>query len=407
MPRESRLFAAVIGAGPYGLSIAAHLRGIGDDFRIFGRPMDTWISRMPDGMYLKSEGFASNLSDPGATHTLEAFCAQSKLEYDDTIYPIPIDTFRRYGQLFQRDLVPNVDRRLVRTTERNGDHFTLTLEDGEIVHADNVVVATGFMEFVHMPPELARLPKELASHASDHIDFKKFAGREVAVIGAGQSALESAALLLEQGARPRLLVRRGAVDWNRLPTKRSFFELMTKPRTPLGRGRRNWVYSNAPVLFRCLPLGRRFDIVRETLGPAGGWWLRDRVVGKLPIDVNTMVAGAAENGGRVKLRIRQDGTERDVVVDHVLAGTGYVVDIRRLHFLASDLRARLQHAEQTPVLSPSFESSVPGLYFVGLAAAASFGPIMRFAAGATPTAGRLARHLGRAAQRNRGGLRHG
>lgn len=393
MPRDSRLFAIVLGAGPYGLSIAAHLRSITNDIRIFGRPMDTWLSRMPNGMYLKSEGFASNLSDPRATHTLKAFCELNNLEYDDSIFPIPIDTFRRYGQSFQRDLVPDIDQRRVRSIIRNADHFALTLDDGEVACADNVIVATGFMEFVHMPPEFGPLPKELASHSSDHVDFTKFAGKDIVVIGAGQSALETAALLQEQGGRPQVLVRRSFVDWNRLPTERSFFEQLTKPRTPLGRGRRAWIYSNTPVLFRYLPERRRFDIVREALGPAGAWWLKERVVGKFPLSVNTVVVSAIENAGRVKLRVRQDGVEREVITDHVIAGTGYVVDIRRMPFLSPNLIGSLRQAAQTPVLSPSFESSVPGLFFVGLASAFAFGPIMRFAAGATPTAHRLARHL--------------
>ncbi len=358
--------------------------------------MDTWLSQMPNGMYLKSEGFASNLSDPGATHTLKAYCATNNLEYGDLVFPVPIATFRNYGQSFQRELVSDIDQRLVSTTIRNGDHFVLTLDDGEVVRADNVVVAAGFMRFVNMPPELANLPKELASHTADHVEFTKFAGKDVVVIGAGQSALETAALLHEQGSRPQVLIRRGSAEWNRLPMERSLFEQLTKPRTPLGRGRRAWIYSNMPELFRYLPERRRFDIVREALGPAGAWWLRDRVDGKIPLLVNAHVVRATESAGRVKLRVRQDGAEREVIADHVIAGTGYVVDIRRLHFLSSNLIGNLRHAVQTPILSPYFESSVPGLYFVGLVSAFAFGPIMRFAAGATPTARRLSRHFRRA-----------
>ena len=400
MSRQSHLFVAVVGAGPYGLSIAAHLKKITPDVRVFGRTMDTWQSRMPAGMFLKSEGFASNLSDPDRKATLQAFCEQQHLGYGDYIFQVPIDTFLRYGRAFQQTWVPDVDGRLVRSIEHSIDHFKISLDDGEIVAADNVVIAAGFLHFAYVPPALTGLPKALATHCSDHADFTPFKGREVAIIGAGQSALETAALLREQGCSPHVLLRRPAVEWNRPPVDRSLFENLSKPRTPLGRGRRNWIYSYAPSLFRYLPEARRLDIVRHTLGPAGAWWLKDRVVDKVPLMVGTTVTSAEESGGRVKLNLLQDGATRTLIVDHVIAGTGYQIDIGRLPYLAPNLLGALRQQLQAPVLSPNFESSVPGLYFAGLASAYAFGPIMRFVAGAAPTAHRLERHF-RHAARNR------
>src|SRR5216684_8632385 len=94
---KGTLDVAIIGAGPYGLSVAAHLRGLGVPFRIFGRPMDSWLAHMPKGMMLKSDGFASNIYDPGGGFTLEKFCAQRGIEYANMGIPVRLDTFTAYG----------------------------------------------------------------------------------------------------------------------------------------------------------------------------------------------------------------------------------------------------------------------------------------------------------------------
>jgi len=399
---DSQVSIAIVGAGPYGLSVAAHLRQLGSDLRIFGQPMGAWRTQMPKGMFLKSEGFASNLSDPRRTHTLRAFCEGNRLDYDDHVYSIPIDTFVNYGLAFQRDLVPQLEERSVTAVASDGDAFTVTLDSGERVRALNVVMATGLAKFARMPEELRSLPPSLASHAADHADFDRFAGRDVTVIGAGQSALETAALLREAGATVRLLVRKSTVEWNRPPTDRPLLERMLNPRTPLGRGRRAWFYSNATQVFRQLPARSRLEMVRRELGPAGAWWLRERVEGKIPVLLNTTMRGAEAGGGRVALRVERDGKPGEIVTDHVIAGTGYSVDIKQLGLISEKIVSRLQliPGTLTPELSPAFESSLPGLYFVGLASANCFGPLMRFAAGATPTARRLATHF------RRSGIRH-
>ncbi len=400
MSNDSRISVAIMGAGPYGLSIAAHLRRLVSDLRIFGRPMDSWRSHMPKGLLLKSEGFASNLSDPEGSYTLRSYCRSKDIEYDDYVYPIPIDTFIRYGLGFQQDLVPGVEEQQVTSVTRDGSDFVLTLDSGEVVRALNVIVATGYAKFANMPAELAGLPASLVSHSADHVDLGSFAGRDVTVIGAGQSALETAALVSEAGASVRVLVRTGAVEWNRPPTNRPLLERMLHPRTPLGRSRYAWFYSNAIQLFRHLPAHLRLEVVRRELGPGGAWWLKERIDGKAAILLNTRITGAAAAGGQVRLQLEQEGRAVELTTDHVIAGTGYSVDIKQLGFLTPDLISPLRMIAQTPVLSAAFESSQPGLYFVGLASANTFGPLMRFAAGAGPTARRLASHF------RRTGMRH-
>src|SRR5262245_16860312 len=134
---------AIVGAGPYGLSIAAHLKSRGVDFRIFGRPMDTWLKHMPKGMRLKSEGFASCLYDPDSTFALQDYCREKKIPYADLGSPVPLEVFSSYGLEFQRRFVPELEDKVVVLLEKITGGFQIQLEDGEIVKARRVVLAIG------------------------------------------------------------------------------------------------------------------------------------------------------------------------------------------------------------------------------------------------------------------------
>src|ERR1700682_1683752 len=120
----------IIGAGPYGLSVAAHLKATGVGFRIFGRPMHTWRTQMPAGMQLKSEGFASSLYDPQSSFPLGEYCRERGLSYADTGSPVPLKTFISYGLEFQKRFVPELEDTLVVSVERINNGFRLVLEDG-------------------------------------------------------------------------------------------------------------------------------------------------------------------------------------------------------------------------------------------------------------------------------------
>src|SRR5262249_52897762 len=198
---------AVGGAGALGLSLGAHWGAGGVDYRHFGLPMRLWRSAMPQGMFLKSQGFASNLSDPGGTHTLEAFCGQTSRPYASYGLPVALDTFVSYGQWFQSGLGLAVEEVLVTGLARLNGGFELTLATGERVAARRVVVAIGVEHFAYVPPPLSSLPSSVCTHSSAHTDLGAFRGREVIVVGAGQSALETAALLHEQGASVQVLAR--------------------------------------------------------------------------------------------------------------------------------------------------------------------------------------------------------
>jgi lysine/ornithine N-monooxygenase len=394
----------VIGAGPYGLSIAAHLRSDGEDFRIFGMPLHHWQAHMPKGMFLKSEPCASNLFDPAGSYTLRQYCAEEGQPYAQYGAPVPLETFTRYALSFQQRFVPMVEHVLVTALDRSSDAFEVRLTTGETVKAGKVVLATGMSHTAHIPTALRRLPAELISHSGDHRDPSAFRGRDVTVIGGGQSALETAALLHEAGAEVRLLVRRPSVLWNEPPTlgRRSLYERMRHPMSNLGPGLGPWFYANAPMAFCYLPRNIRTARTRNALGPAGAWWLRDRVLGRLTIMTGHSVRAAEPSGGGVLLHLqRLDGEVHQLTTDHVMAATGYRFVVGSLPFLTERLQSQLRSVQQMPVLSPNFESSVPGLYFTGLASANQFGPAMRFLHGADYTARRISRHIAAGRQRFR------
>ena len=387
---------AIVGAGPYGVSIAAHLRSAGVSFRIFGMPMDRWRHQMPEGMFLKSEGFASNLSDPGGRYTLARYCAAERIPYRDIHGPVSLPVFRRYALAFQRELVPEVEEIMVSSIERESGWFGLQLADETKIRARKVVVATGLEHAAYVPHELEGLPRDLLSHSSVHRDLSRFQGMNVAVIGGGQSALETAALLAEQGASVRLLVRAPALSWNSIPREcpPSRYRRLRYPASGLGYGIQLWAYANVPGLFRYLPESIRLERVKNVLGPAGGWWLRERVVGRFPIMANQVVSKAEVRGSRAELHVHDAGGRiSHLTTDHVIAATGYRFDLARMRFLGPGLASTVRNQGGVPVLSPNFESSVPGLYFTGFASVPWFGPVMRFLVGADYTARRVSRHL--------------
>ena len=392
----TRCNVVIIGAGPYGLSIAAHLNGRGIEFRIFGRPMDSWLTRMPKGMRLKSEGFASSLSDPGGEFSLRAFCQRAGLPYADLGLPVPLETFTSYGLEFQRKFVAQLEDKTVVWLSRSPEGFQFRLEDGEVCSARRVVVAVGLTHFDYTPRPLSVLPPALLTHSSAHHAVDQFAGRAVAVIGAGASALDLASLLHQADADVQLVARSSFIGFHGPPRKRSLYERMRSPNTGLAAGWPLVFCVNAPLVFHRLPQQYRLHFVRRVLGPAPGWFTKDEVEGKVPFHLGVNVTGVRVRGSRVHLELaNRAGERRSLVTDHVIAATGYRIDLRRLTFMSSDLRSAIHAVDQTPILSSKFESSVPGLYFVGTAAANSFGPLLRFVFGTKFTARRLTRHLAR------------
>jgi cation diffusion facilitator CzcD-associated flavoprotein CzcO len=386
---------AVIGAGPYGLSLAAHLRGRGQSVRIFGAPMDSWAHHMPQGMHLKSEGFASDLYDPEAQLTLKAYCAARDIPYADIGLPVAIETFIAYGLEFQRRFVPELENVQINSLVQSAAGFELITSGGETLRARRVVVAAGIVNFAYLPPVLAAIAGPMVSHSSQHSNLGEFKGRKVAVLGAGASAVDISALLQQVGAEVELIARRQTILFHDPPQEpRPLLQRVKAPRSGLGIGWRSRMCTDIPLVFHALPQSLRVRAVQRHLGPAPCWFVRDAVAGRLPMRLGTTLAGAQIHAGRVRLALTQRGRDdTQVEVDHVIAATGYRADVSRLAFIDQTLQARISRVEGAPALNRHFESSVSGLYFVGAAAANSFGPLLRFAFGAKFAAKRVAARL--------------
>ncbi len=392
----------IIGAGPYGMSLAAYLRAGRADFRIIGSPMAPWCTAMPAGMFLKSEGFASTLFEPSRRFTLGAYCAEQGLPYADIGEPVRLETFIAYGLAFQQRLVPNLEDRLAVDVQQTGDGFKVACADGGTIRARRLIMASGILHFSHIPLELRALPAALVSHSSDHHDLSRFRGQDVVVIGAGASAMDLAASLRHAGARATVIARRPLVRFQTPLGERSLLDKIRAPMTVVGPGWKSVFCTEAPLLFHFLSDRFRTDVVRRYLGPAPGWFARKHVEGHVPIMTGTTISGMRQIGARAELTLAGGNHQTSkVTADHVIAATGFRVDVDRIDFLDARLRKRIDRVDGFPRLSRKFESSVPGLYFIGLASANSFGPMVRFAAGAGFTARRLARVLGVSISRDR------
>jgi FAD-dependent urate hydroxylase len=384
---------AIIGAGPYGLSAAAHLGRLPNTkLLVFGRPMSFWQDQMPRGMFLRSGWRASYIADPEQALTLEKY--QSGIG-ERVPTPVPLDRFVSYGMWFQKQVVPELDTRLVERVTPISDRFRLSLEGGDTTIVDRVVVTAGIAPFAYTPPEFSSLPNSLASHASEHKDFAAFRGKNVAVVGGGQSALESAALLKEAGADVQVFVREKQLHflgWRKRITRFQLLSKLLYSWTDVGPAGLSQLVSH-PDYFRFLPRGIQDPIARRCIRPAGAGWLRSRLDG-VRLHLGRTIVDAQVKDSRLKL---QTGTGSSYSVDHLLIGTGYKVEISKYRFLSPELLASIRQTDGYPSLNEYFESSVPGLYFLGAPAAWSFGPLMRFVAGAGFGCARLATSLGRLA----------
>ena len=375
----------IIGSGPYGLGVAAHLKARGIPTLVLGKPMELW-KKMPIGLCLKSIWSASNLADPAGDYTIDRYIAEKKLPRPE---PIPLPFFLDYAQWFQDRTAPDIDPTYVQTLVSDGKGFQLDLVDGRSLKAKNVIVAAGISSFMNVPDYAEDLPASLAGHTGTHSDLSRFKDKRVAVVGNGQSALEYAALLNEEGAEVELIAR-GVVRWHSKilyeytgPARHIFY-----PPGDVGPPGINWLVA-FPQVYSHLPDKIKYPVHRRSVLPGGSKWLRPRIEGKIRITEQTQIVKATPNGEVLCLKL-SDGTTREI--DYLFFGTGYKHDIHKLTFIDPALRQRIQEKEGYPVLNKGYESTVPHLHFVGALAGHTFGPTCRFISGSKAVAQQVARH---------------
>lgn len=387
---DSDCNVAVVGAGPYGLAVGAHLKEANVETRVFGDAMSFWRDNMPKGMNLRSSLIASDIGSPKARLSFHDYAAHKAVTFS---YPLPLDEFVRYGQWFQSRAIPDLDARKIVRIEMVGNVFKLTLDDEQSVTARRVVIATGLARQDYRPDAFAGIPSDLVSHSCEHADLSRFSGKRVAVVGRGQSACETAAILNDVGADVAL-ISRGNINWlGSVSTDTS------RPKTLLWQAHEllasnsgvgpfpfNW-FAEMPDLVRLLPSDARAAFNKRCLRPGATAWLKPRFEG-----VNLMggktITGASRSKSGVRIQFEDGASE----YEHVFLATGYRIDVAKLGIFSASLLDRIRRMEGSPVLASGFESSVPGLHFVGASAVKSFGPLMRFVAGS----GYAARHLTKA-----------
>ncbi len=366
----------VIGAGPFGLSLAAQLRGDGTDHHVVGRSMEFWSSNMPSGMYLRSE--CDWHLDPLGIDTIEAYLGELG-KTPAEVLPISLAFYLEYARWFQqRKKIAPVDVRVQRLDREHGS-FAVALDDGQTIRANNVVLALGFEYFQHIPSDLAAmLPAGRFSHTCTAVDLTQFAGQRVMIVGGRQSAFEWAALLLEEGATEIYLTHRhdspafAVADWSWV--------------NPL-------VSSMVadPEWFRRLPLEEQ-EAIKQRMWVEGRMkvepWLEERLRGDdVRVWPRTRLAEVVDgvDGG---IEVRLDSGQ-SAVVDHVIFATGYKVDLSRIPLLAEgNLLDDVETSNGYPVLDEHFQTSVPGLFITSLAASQDFGPFFGFT-GAVRTSAKL------------------
>ena len=366
----------VIGAGPYGLAAAAYARARGIECRTVGEPMGFWKRHMPNGMLLRS-GIDWHL-DARGVDTLDAYLRLQRID-PAAVTPIPLRTFLDYAAWFQERAGIVATPTLVRELRYAEGAFEAELEDGERVTAANVVVATGPQSYAYVPDEVSSAVSHTRrAHTCDLVDFLPLRGRRCLIVGGRQSAFEWAALIAEQaGAHVHIVYRHGTPRFE--PSDWSWVDPLLEEA------------ERRPGWFRLLPLAEQEAIAqrfwaegRLKLEP----WLPPRLdPARVRCRPRTRVTQYRERqSGEVEVTL-DDGTRLEV--DQVVLATGYRVDLQRLSFLSkASLLPRIASANGYPRLDEHFQSSLPGLFFPGLAATRDFGPFFGFVRGC-PIAARL------------------
>ena len=381
-----QLDVAIVGAGPYGLSVAAHLtRG---RVRTFGEPMQTWRTRMPPDMLLRSDWEETSLSAPGDSGTIDVWAREAGEPRQN---PIPLQTFLRYADWFRGRFVSENDPSDVAELDRAGGTYRLATTAGDELDARKLVLAVGVTAFSHAPPPFRDALGDGVSFAIDPQDHGARHGRRVIVVGGGQGGLEAAALAARSGAEVELILR-SRLHWfaerepytHRGPVRQRLYRL-AYPVVGYGPPPLNRLALH-PELFAYVPKQLRRRLARRILRAGGSPWLRAQVDGKVDITEERTVETLERREGGLRLGL-SDGSAREA--DAVILSTGFRFSLDRLAFLSPAVRAGIAVRDGWPVLDRSFRSSDPDLFFVGYAAEDRFGPISRFVPGTRFTAHRV------------------
>lgn len=370
----------IIGAGPFGLTLAAHLKQQDIDHLVVGKPMEFWEKNMPEGMYLRS-GCDWHL-DVSGKYTMEAFLVQKQLSVAD-VEPIALAFYLEYVRWFVEQTQPNIRASYVTDLKKTAQGFVATLEDGSLVAAQNVVVAVGFQYFTYTPDELmAVLPPGRYKHTCHAVHLDQYAHKRVLIIGGRQSAFEWTALLCEkEAAHVHVCYRHetpqfAAAHWgwvmdvvNNIGEQPEWFRSLNDEEKEHYRYRL-WAEGRLKVEPW---LDERVHQATVSLHP------QTHVVSTEITSANTIKVGLSNN--------------EILEVDEIITATGYKVDTHKVPFLNPLLLAELQCTNGFPCLDTHFQSNIPGLFFTSFMAGQDFGPFFGFTIAVRTAAKLIAQEL--------------
>jgi cation diffusion facilitator CzcD-associated flavoprotein CzcO len=356
----------IIGAGPFGLSLAAEASRRGMPHAVVGRPMSFWREHMPPGMLLRSA--CDWHLDPASIDTIEAFLA-TRGESAADVEPLSLAFYLDYAEWFRQRKGINPVAATVTRLDRRPDGFAATCGDGQVITAANVVLAPGFRHFPNVPPALtAVLPPGRFDHTCDRVDLAALRGKRCVIVGGRQSAFEWAALLREADAAYVHVVYRH--DTPRFETSDWSWVTPLVERLP-----------DDPGWFRRLSDGER-DAINRRFWEAGRMrlepWLAPRVIrdGVTLHPRATLEVSSLRPDGALRV-VLDTGTAIDA--DHVILATGYKVDLAHLPYLAAgNMLADLELDDGFPVLDEHMQTSVRGLYVTSMPATKAFGAFFAF-----------------------------
>jgi len=355
----------IIGAGPFGLAVAAQASHLGIEHVVVGKPMEFWRKNMPAGMYLRSA--CDWHLDPAGVHTIDNFLAERGQIARD-VEPLSLEFYLSYVEWFQKQKKITSLPLHVERLDVSNSGFIATTMDRDTIKARNVVIAPGFTHFANIPAELrSRLPPGRFVHTCDFVDFSTARNKRYLIIGGRQSAFEWAALLIEAGASAVYISHRhdspafAAADWS-----------WVNPLVDAIGDNPNW--------FRRLSQAEKDD-VNHRLWAEGRLkvepWLEARLDNdRVHVRPRTEVVECIENNREVNVTLSNGET---ITCDQIVLATGYKVDITRLPLLsAGNILDQLETINGFPVLDDHFQTSIKGLFITSMPAAQDFGPFFAF-----------------------------
>lgn len=372
----------IIGAGPFGLCLAAHVQQLGLDYVMAGKPMEFWEQNMPKGMYLRSA--CDWHLDVSGEHTIEHFLAQQHLTPAD-VEPLPLEFYLSYVEWFQEQKqLNNLPIYVQQLDQQDDGSFTVQMEDGSLIRAQKVVIAVGFKYLVNVPEDLlAILPAGHFAHTCDFVDLEQMRGKSCLILGGRQSAFEWAALLAEAEAKAIHLVYRhdtpafAEADWS----------WVNKIVDAMGDDP-GW-YRNLSEVEKKEVSYQLWAEGRLKLEP----WLKDRVSGEnVHWWPNTrMATSSVQPDGTINVQL--DSGDQ-MVVDQIILATGYKAAVARVPFLQSgNILPLLAVEDGFPILDESFQTNLPGLFITSLLAGRDFGPFFGFTVSVRSSAKLIGRGL--------------